>query len=256
MAGSKRERDVARAKFERQQARRAEQATRRQQRTRLTAAIVLTVLLVGGLAGLAIALQDTGEESSTAADPNQVVCLYPRSGEAVKPVDGVPPLTTSLLPATSAATLQFAGGPVTVELLNAAAPCTTNSFAFLADQGWFDGSDCHRLTEGTLNVLQCGDPSGTGSGGPGYTFDDENLDGATYPAGTVAMANSGPNTNGSQFFLVYADSQLPPSYTPFGRVTAGLDVLTGIAAAGIEGGTDDGAPAEPVTIESATVAAG
>ena len=86
-------------------------------------------------------------------------------------------------------------------------------------------------------MLQCGDPTGTGTGGPGYQFQDENLTatavtGGTYPAGTVAMANSGPDTNGSQFFLVYKDSQLPPSYTPFGTITGGLDVLQKIAAAG------------------------
>ena len=74
-------------------------------------------------------------------------------------------------------------------------------------------------------MLQCGDPTGTGSGGPGYQFQDENLTGATYPAGTVAMANAGPNTNGSQFFIVYKDTQLPPNYTPFGKITGGLDVL-------------------------------
>lgn len=254
MAGSKRERQVARAKFQRQEARRAEEAARRRRRTALTAAVVLTVLFVGGLAGLALALRDSGE-STASADPNRAVCLYPLGAEAVKPLDGQPPLTTSTVPATTEATIQFAQGPVTVELDNAAAPCTVNSFTFLADSGWYDNTPCHRLTTGALNVLQCGDPSGTGSGGPGYTFDDENLDGATYPAGTLAMANSGANTNGSQFFLVYADSQLGPNYTPFGQVTSGLDVLTGIAAKGIKGGTDDGAPAAPVTIESVTVTA-
>ena len=101
--------------------------------------------------------------------------------------------------------------------------------------------------------MQCGDPTGTGSGGPGYSFPDENLEGASYPRGTVAMANSGPDTNGSQFFLVVKDSQLPPSYIPFGTITGGLEVLDAIIAAGVEGGGTDGKPAKPVTIKSFTV---
>jgi peptidyl-prolyl cis-trans isomerase B (cyclophilin B) len=104
-------------------------------------------------------------------------------------------------------------------------------------------------------VLQCGDPSGTGSGGPGYTFNDENLTGATYPKGTVAMANSGPNTNGSQFFLVFTDTQLSPNYTPFGRITSGLDVLEKVAKGGVNGTGGDGAPKIPVQLKKVTVAA-
>jgi peptidyl-prolyl cis-trans isomerase B (cyclophilin B) len=105
----------------------------------------------------------------------------------------------------------------------------------------------------SLSVLQCGDPSGTGGGGPGYTYADETQPDMVYPAGTLAMANAGPDTNGSQFFLVYEDSALPPDYTVFGTVTQGLDVLQGIAAKGISGGGTDGAPVEPVTISGVTV---
>ena len=95
-----------------------------------------------------------------------------------------------------------------------------------------------------IYVLQCGDPTGTGSGGPGYRFNDENLAGATYPAGTVAMANAGPNTNGSQFFFTWKDTKLPPDYTPFGMVIGGMDVLQKIAAAGedSQNGPGDGYP--------------
>ena len=97
-------------------------------------------------------------------------------------------------------------------------PCTVNSFVSLAEQGYFDDVKCHRMTTAGIFVLQCGDPSGTGSGGPGYSFGDE-LDGTeTYGAGTLAMANAGPDTNGSQFFIVYADSELPPAYAVFGHV--------------------------------------
>ena len=124
-------------------------------------------------------------------------------------------------------------GTIIVALDGKHAPHTVNSFSFLASKGYFTNTPCHRLTTSGIFVLQCGDPTGSGSGGPGYTLPDENLKGATYPAGTVAMANTGqPHTGGSQFFFVYANTNLPPQYTPFGHVTAGLDVLTRIAKAG------------------------
>uniref|UniRef100_UPI0005BADD8F peptidylprolyl isomerase n=1 Tax=Nocardia thailandica TaxID=257275 RepID=UPI0005BADD8F len=145
-------------------------------------------------------------------------------------------------------------GTIDLALDAAAAPRTVNSFAFLAGEGYFDHTRCHRLTTEGIYVLQCGDPTASGRGGPGYRFPDENLAGATYPAGTVAMANAGPGTNGSQFFLVYRDSRLPPNYTPFGRVTAGLDVLTGVAAAGVAGGGGDGTPAADVVLNRVTAA--
>ncbi|MER5637550.1 peptidylprolyl isomerase [Kitasatospora sp. NPDC002227] len=133
------------------------------------------------------------------------------------------------------ATLATSQGSITFQALTDKAPCTTFSFRFLAEHDYFNRTHCHRLTTQRIYVLQCGDPTGTGSGGPGYSFPDENLTGATYPAGTVAMANAGPNTNGSQFFFVWKDTKLSPAYTPFGKVTAGLDVLQKIAA----GGEDD-----------------
>nr|WP_246461943.1 peptidylprolyl isomerase [Nocardia transvalensis] len=150
------------------------------------------------------------------------------------------------------ATLQTNCGAVTLDLEASKAPHTVNSFAFLSGEQYFDHTRCHRLTTDGIFVLQCGDPTGTGSGGPGYKFGDENLEGAVYPAGTVAMANAGPNTNGSQFFLVYADSQLPAKYTPFGRITAGMDVLQNIAAGGTKDGSSDGAPATDIVLESVT----
>ncbi|MFJ1455902.1 peptidylprolyl isomerase [Nocardia sp. N2S4-5] len=151
-----------------------------------------------------------------------------------------------------AATLQTNCGAIAVDLDAARAPRTVNSFVFLSGEQYFDHTRCHRLTTEGIFVLQCGDPTGTGSGGPGYRFDDENLAGATYPAGTVAMANAGPNTNGSQFFLVYSDSRLPANYTPFGRVSAGMDVLQNIAAGGTKDGSGDGAPSTDVVFESVT----
>jgi peptidyl-prolyl cis-trans isomerase B (cyclophilin B) len=135
-------------------------------------------------------------------------------------------------------------GVITWRAETAAAPCTTFSFRFLAQRGYYTGTHCHRLTITGIYVLQCGDPTGTGSGGPGYRFNDENLTGATYPAGTVAMANAGPNTNGSQFFFTWKNTTLSPDYTPFGKVIGGMNVLRKIAAAGddSQNGPGDGYP--------------
>jgi peptidyl-prolyl cis-trans isomerase B (cyclophilin B) len=142
------------------------------------------------------------------------------------------------------ALLNTTQGLIVVQALTAQAPCTTYSFRFLAQRGYFTGTHCHRLTTMGIFVLQCGDPTGTGSGGPGYRFNDENLSGATYPAGTVAMANAGPNTNGSQFFFVWKDTKLPPLYSPWGKVIGGMSVLRKIAAAGddSQNGPGDGYP--------------
>ncbi|WP_405495934.1 peptidylprolyl isomerase [Nocardia sp. NBC_00511] len=154
------------------------------------------------------------------------------------------------------ATLHSNCGDIALSLDAARAPHTVNSFVFLAGQQYFDHTKCHRLTTQGIFVLQCGDPTAKGTGGPGYAFGDENLAGATYPAGTVAMANAGPNTNGSQFFLVYRDSSLPANYTPFGKITAGMDVLQNIAAAGVVDGSGDGTPAADVTLDSVSAAQG
>jgi peptidyl-prolyl cis-trans isomerase B (cyclophilin B) len=150
-------------------------------------------------------------------------------------------------------------GTIVVALNGRRAPATVNSFAFLSSKGFFNDTPCHRLTTAGIFVLQCGDPTGSGTGGPGYTIPDENLKGATYRAGTVAMANTGqPHTGGSQFFFVYANTPLPPQYTPFGHVTAGLGVLTRIAKAGSDdsNGQGDGRPNQPAVIESFGVTKG
>ena len=165
--------------------------------------------------------------TTTAANP----CGYVPSVPADN-FKGIPQFNAAKAAQPYSVVFHTAYGNITVKALTAAAPCTTNSFRFLIDHGYYDGTHCHRLTTQRLWVLQCGDPTGTGSGGPGYSFNDENLAGATYPAGTVAMANAGPNTNGSQFFFTWKDTKLQPDYTPFGVVTGGMDVLQKIAAAG------------------------
>jgi peptidyl-prolyl cis-trans isomerase B (cyclophilin B) len=190
--------------------------------------------------------------SSTAAPAGNANCTYTPGRTSAKQVD----LPNAQEPTAGDATaeIDLGQGAVTIALDRATSPCTVGSFVHLAEAGYFDNTPCHRLTASpTLSVLQCGDPSGTGSGGPGYTYDDETTPDMTYPAGTVAMANAGPNTNGSQFFLVYEDSSLPPDYTVFGTITGGLDVLQGIAAKGITGSGNATKPVEPVTISTVTV---
>ncbi|MEU2158328.1 peptidylprolyl isomerase [Streptomyces sp. NPDC019396] len=146
-------------------------------------------------------------------------------------------------------------GNVVFESLGGSAPCATNSFVHLARNGYYRGSACHRVSTRQIFVLECGDPAGEGTADPGYYFKDENLMGATYKAGTVAMSKVVPGRNGSQFFISYADPQvrMPESWTPFGRVIRGLDVLKEIGAKGTRSGTPDGKPKDPVVIESVTV---
>ena len=183
-------------------------------------------------------------------------CTYTSDPPAARNV-GTPP-TTPDSTATYQATINTNRGAIVINLLNSKATCTVNSFVYLAAKNYFNNTPCPRLTtaDAGLFVLQCGDPTGTGTGGPGYKFDDENLQGAKYTAGTVAMANSGPNTNGSQFFLVYQNSlSLPASYTPFGTIVSGLNIIQNVAKAGSDNsnGPGDGHPKEKVEIESVTI---
>jgi peptidyl-prolyl cis-trans isomerase B (cyclophilin B) len=169
-----------------------------------------------------------------------------------------PPPSKPDTKASYQATLATNRGNIVIDLLNSQAPCTVNSFVSLAGQGFFNKTPCPRLSNSSgLFILQCGDPTGTGSGGPGYAFASENLTGASYPAGTLAMANSGtPGSNGSQFFLVFQKTLLAPSYTPFGHVVSGLNILQNVGKRGFgpplnpAGG---GAPKEKVEIESVTI---
>ena len=174
--------------------------------------------------------------------------------------------------ASYTATIKTNLGPITVSLLNSKATCTVNSFVHLAEAGYFNNTQCHRLVSSGIYVLQCGDPYATsttkldcsdtspvGTGGPGYNFASENLTNATYPAGTVAMANGGTATsNGSQFFIVYNNSSsgLGTSYTPFATVSSGLDIVQNVAKDGTSctySEAGGGAPKEKVIIDSVTI---
>lgn len=219
-------------------------------RLRLAAAPLAALALVL-LAGCASTTPQTAPEASSGSDTS-LGCAYMPGGTAAR--DVAAPGTEPTAVGTIAATLQTSAGDIPLTLDAERTPCTVGSFVSLTEQSYYDDTVCHRLTTSGIYVLQCGDPSGTGRGGPGYSYDDE-LDGTeTYPAGTVAMANAGPGTNGSQFFLVYEDSQLPPAYTVFGQMDeAGLAVVQQIAAAGTETGAGDGPPATPVTITGVTI---
>jgi len=195
---------------------------------------------------------DSSAQDTANPDVPTVTCDYPSDGTSPAKEASAPP-TKAPESGTATATLTTSQGDIGVELDRDNAPCTVNSFLSLAEQGYFDDTDCHRLTTAGIFVLQCGDPSGTGAGGPGYSFADELSGQETYGAGTLAMANAGPNTNGSQFFIVYGDTQLDPNYTVFGKIDdAGLAVVRKVAKAGTDNanGQGDGHPNKTVTIES------
>jgi cyclophilin family peptidyl-prolyl cis-trans isomerase len=164
---------------------------------------------------------------------------------------GSPPKQALVDGKSYTATLDTSIGIITVELLHSVAPKTVNNFVFLASQGFYDGVVFHRVIKGFM--IQGGDPTGTGTGGPGYRFEDERVT-TPYKLGTLAMANAGPNTNGSQFFIVQGPSgtKLPPQYTIFGQVTDGMDVLNAIAAVPV-GGPQNSSPRTPVVINRVVV---
>jgi peptidyl-prolyl cis-trans isomerase B (cyclophilin B) len=266
-----RQRKLARAKVERQMARRAAKTRRRRQVTAAVSAGLVVVLAVLGTVW-ALGGFSSGPKKSDAASPCDWSPVDTAANPDLKDV-GTPPTTGIQTSGTRTMTVTTDKGVITARLDAAKAPCTVASMSYLAGRQFFNDTKCHRLTTAGLYVLQCGDPSGKGDGGPSYNFATEwTPDTAAspapspapsgpapvvYPAGTVAMANHGPGTNGSQFFIVYKDSQLPPNYTAFGTVTAGLDTVTKVAASGAvdEKGqpTGDGAPKTPVTIQSVAV---
>ena len=221
-------------------------------------AVASATLGVLALAGCATTPPTTvGQNRQTlgpaqSAAPGTVTCTYRAGAAPAKPVD---PPNGSNVPATGTATFTFDFGDakVTATLDREAAPCTVNSFESLAAQGYYDGSECHRLSTTGIFILQCGDPTGTGRGGPGYSYNDELAQTKTYPAGTLAMANAGPNTNGSQFFFVYEDTPLPPNYTVFGHLDAeNNQVIADRAFQGHDSQYPDGTgkPNLPTTIRS------
>ncbi len=293
MPTNEQRRETAKRKLERQLERREQQAKRRRMLAIIGAVTAAVVVIGAVVATVLITRKDNNDavpsaatttaepfatptETGAATEPltngqlppftpsanTGANCQYPAAGQASKPAK--PPRTGKVPtePAQVSVSMATNQGNIGLQLDNAKAPCTVNSFASLAQQGYFNDTVCHRLTttEG-LSVLQCGDPAGTGAGGPGYEFANEyptdqypvgspgSQTPVVYPRGTVAMANAGPGTNGSQFFLVYKDSQLPPQYTVFGTIDdTGLATLDRIGAAGVQGGEGDGAPVDEVKV--------
>jgi peptidyl-prolyl cis-trans isomerase B (cyclophilin B) len=263
---SRRERQLAEAK-------RARQAHRRRQARRHRARIAIAVLTLavsiatlalvwrpwdraneqGDTTGSPTAQAETTDQTQTNADG---VCQTPAAPRADN-------LTFSRYEPDAAdgvTSIEFGTncGPITIGL-DSRSPETAASMAFLAKSGYFDGIRCHRVTTAGIFVLQCGDPRGDGTGGPGYTIPDENLPPvnangvAVYPRGIVAMANAGPQTGGSQFFIVYRDSPLPPNYTVWGQISAGIDTIDYVADGGVNGGGPDGVPTRALQFTSATL---
>jgi cyclophilin family peptidyl-prolyl cis-trans isomerase len=276
---NKQRRQAAQRHLQRQLERRAELAKKRRRNLGIVATAI-AVLVVVGAALLITGVFKGDDDAEAAADPTTsdtetsaaapvtnadgtVTCTYTAddSGNPNLSDVGTPP-TPEATSAQGTSTLLMSTdqGDLTLTLDRAKAPCAAASFTYLASQTFFDGSTCHRLVnQESFGVLQCGDPTGSGSGGPSYKYAEEVTAETTYPRGTIAMAKtSEPNTTGSQFFLCFVDTQLPPDYTVVGTVDeAGLAVLDKVAAGGIKdvGPTGDGAPAIPVTINSLSVVA-
>ncbi len=270
-ASNKRRKELAAAKLERQTARRAQRESQHRRHMRIGWGIAALVAVIGvavlvlwpSTSSDDVAAPDPSASAAASAEPSTAASAVALEGCDPAPTPPTEPLSFDAAPEMSPgdqADLQLVldtnCGEIVIDTEAEAAPETVNAMLFLAQEGYFDSTLCHRLTTEGIKVLQCGDPTATGTGGPGFTIPDENLpaEGETnYPAGTVAMANAGPGTSGSQFFLVYEDTTLPPNYTIWGQVSSGLDIVEQVAGAGVAGGGTDGAPAAPIGIEAATV---
>jgi peptidyl-prolyl cis-trans isomerase B (cyclophilin B) len=278
---AKQKRQAAQRHLQRQLERRAELARKRRRNLGILATVVVVAVVVTAIVLLnnvggdddstAAEPTDTGAATSAAAAPaaastnpdGTVACDFApdTSGNPNLTDVGTPP-DAAMVAGTGTSTLVMSTnhGDLTLTLDRTKAPCAAASFTYLAEQKFFDGSTCHReVNEPTFGVLQCGDPTGTGSGGPTYKFAEEVTAETAYPRGTIAMAKSSdPGTTGSQFFLVFTDTQLPPEYTVVGTIDeAGLAILDEIAKTGNDGTSPagGGAPNTPVEVESITVAA-
>jgi peptidyl-prolyl cis-trans isomerase B (cyclophilin B) len=277
-SSNKRERELARKKYERQQERRQAREAQRHRRNQVLA-VVAGLVVVGG-AVIALVYSSRGDSTPTASASSSPSATASTSAStsasataSASPTASAKDCTTAPTPTTKTQTWSAPGGSplptdkptyfrlatncgdVVIEMDAKAAPKTTQSMAFLAAQGYYTDSSCFRLTTQGIFVLQCGSPTNDGKGGPGYQLPDENLPASgtnNYPAGTVAMANAGAGTGGSQFFIVYKDTTLGPSYSIWGKVVSGLDVVQKVAAAGVQGGGGDGAPNQKTVITKAT----
>ncbi|MFC9788419.1 peptidylprolyl isomerase [Rhodococcus sp. NPDC127528] len=291
MPSNEQRRQAAKRKLERQLERRAEKSRKRKQMTIGASILGVVLVIAAGAVVYSLTKSDgnsentadgagTTQESPSAAPmpaaraqalPATVDCSYPADGQPPAKPASAPSATGVSAVGTVTVNLDTNQGPIGLKLDRAESPCTVNSMVSLASQGYLNDTPCHRLSTTGLKILQCGDPTGQGTGGPGYGFNNEFptdqydpndpalSNPVTYARGTIAMANTGqPGSNGSQFFLVYDDSPLPPNYTVFGTIDdAGLATIEKIAAAGDDGSMSAGGgkPNTPVQITTATVAA-
>jgi cyclophilin family peptidyl-prolyl cis-trans isomerase len=265
MANQKRQRKKAGRQAQQQ----AMAAARKRQSRRRTLIVVVVILAIVALIAGATGLFSGGSSSNVATTGSSTTQASTAAkgasitGDTPCPkADGSSPRTTTFAkpppmcidPAkTYTATMQTTqGGPITIALDAKQAPKTANNFVVLARYHFYDGVSFHRIVPDF--VIQGGDPQGNGSGGPGYKFADELPQAGQYKVGSLAMANSGPNTNGSQFFIITGQQgvQLPPQYSLFGQVTAGMDTVNKIAALGVQG-APNGEPKEPVSMTSVTI---
>jgi peptidyl-prolyl cis-trans isomerase B (cyclophilin B) len=275
VAGKDRKRELARARYERQQQRRAiRQAQAR--RMKIIGTVVAVVVVAGGSGAIAFAMNGPGKKDNASAEASSTPsaqpsvtakpgeCAYqPLSGQAAQGAKDVGKPPVKPVKGTYKMTIDTGLGTITAKLDGTKAACTVNSFKYLAGKNFFDNTKCHRLVTEGIKVLQCGDPTATGTGGPAYGFGNENVPKAgksgqaTYKRGVIAMAHSSaPNSNGSQFFIVYGDSPLPADYTIFGQITQGMDVVDSVAKAGAEPADQTGntAPKKKIEIKDLTVA--
>ncbi len=252
VSGSKRRRELARQRYERQQARRTATWQRKQRRNRIAAIALAGVLVISG--AIVVAQRVISDNRTTLAAGR---CVYTASGTPASDV-GLPEFDPEVAAQPYTATLKTNRGDITFAALTDNAPCATYSFRYLAENNYYDQSSCPRVVNSPgFSLLQCGTPTGSAADTPGYQFPDENLTDATYPAGAIAMANTGqPNSNGSQFFIVYQDSEeLTANYTPFGTVTSGLAVAAKVGEAGNDGSNPAGGgnPKLPITITDVVI---
>ncbi len=267
MPTSKQRREAARRHLERQlQQRQVQEAARKRRVLIATVAGTLVLALVVVLFIVVVTRNDNKNTAASSASPSAASatatqaaakyrCTWTKSGTASKPVT-VPSTTTP--PKTGMAVVDVATtrGPMVFTLDRAKAPCTVASFESLVKQKFYNDTACHRLVTTSIYVLQCGDPTGKGSGGPGYTIPDEYTGKEKYTRGVIAMANTGSaNTGGSQFFITYKNDSLPAQYTVFGTVTGGMSIIDKVAAAGSNNAnrTGDGAPKLPIKLTTLNV---
>ncbi|SCF31523.1 peptidylprolyl isomerase [Micromonospora mirobrigensis] len=243
-----RQRAAARAQLERKMAERAAKARKRRQTQAIVGAGAALLLVIAGTVWLATSLGGDDDKTDTAAQQaGAAQCVFTEVPKEQRPKEikdvGLPK-TQQPDTGTQTMTLDTNLGPITATVDRSKVPCTAASFTHLASKNFFDNTKCHRLVTEGIKVLQCGDPSVTGkgwrptdgTGGPSYRLAEENLPTdkrPAYPEGVIAMANNGdPGSTGSQFFIVYGDSQLDPKYTVLGTVTGGMDIVKQVAAAG------------------------